>query len=149
MSPRLNSLRVEAHPAFRFVVQIDGNPEAVFTECTLPSLEVEVEEHKEGGFNTGTHLLPGRVKKGTITLKRGLASSSALLAWYRSVMEGQVADSRRQVSVILYDSQGEAVMRWDFGGAYPHKWSGPSLNSGSAEIAIEALELSFESVTVS
>jgi phage tail-like protein len=149
MSPRLDKPRVEAHPAFRFVVQIDGNPEAVFTECTLPSLEVEVEEHKEGGYNTGTHLLPGRVRKGTITLKRGLTSSSALLAWYRAVMEGQVGASRRQVSVVLYDSQGEAIMRWDFDGAYPHKWSGPSLSAGSSEVAIETLELSFESVEVS
>jgi phage tail-like protein len=149
MSPGRSAPRPEAHPAFRFVVQIDGISEAVFTECTLPSLEVEVEEHKEGGFNTGTHLLPGRVTKGTVVLKRGLASSSALLAWYTAVMEGQIGSARRQVSVILYDSQGEPVLRWDFGGAYPHKWSGPTLNAGSNEIAIESLELSFESVTVS
>jgi phage tail-like protein len=149
MSPRFSGSRPEAHPAFRFVVQIDGIAEAVFTECTLPSLEVEVEEHKEGGFNTGTHLLPGRVTKGTVELKRGLTSSSALLAWYAAVMEGQIATARRQVSVMLYDSQGEPVLRWDFSGAYPHKWSGPTLNAGSNEIAIESLTLSFESVTVS
>ena len=141
--------RPEAHSAFRFAVQIDGIAEAFFTECTLPTLEVEVEEQKEGGFNEGTHLLPGRVKKGTVTLRRGLATSSALLGWYTAVMQGQVRESRRQVSVILYDSLGDQVMRWDFGGAYPHKWSGPTLNAASNGIAIESLELSFESVTVS
>ena len=143
------SKRPEAHPAFRFAVQIDGITEALFSECTLPSLEVEVEEEKEGGFNRGTHLLPGRVKKGSLTLKRGLTTSSALLAWYVDVMQGLVQENLRQVSVILYDSLGEQVMRWDFSGAYPNKWSGPKLNSAANEIAIETLELSFESVTVS
>jgi phage tail-like protein len=143
------SKRPEAHPAFRFAVQIDGITEAVFSECALPSLEVEVEEEKEGGFNRGTHLLPGRVKKGSLTLKRGLTTSSALLAWYVDVMQGKVQENLRQVSVILYDSLGEQVMRWDFSGAYPNKWSGPKLNSASNEIAIETLELSFQSVTVS
>ncbi len=143
------SKRPEAHPAFRFAVQIDGITEALFSECTLPSLEVEVEEEKEGGFNRGTHLLPGRVKKGSLTLKRGLTTSSALLAWYVDVMQGLVQENLRQVSVILYDSLGEQVMRWDFSGAYPNKWSGPKLNSAGNEIAIETLELSFESVTVS
>ena len=141
--------RPEAHPAFRFVVQIEGVTEAVFTECTLPSLEVEVEEEKEGGFNDGTHLLPGRVKKGTVVLKRGLTTSSALLGWYTAVMQSQVQECQRQVSIILYDSLGDQVMRWDFSGAYPHKWSGPALKSDSNAIAIETLELSFESVVVS
>jgi phage tail-like protein len=65
------------------------------------------------------------------------------------VMQGKVQENLRQVSVILYDSLGEQVMRWDFSGAYPNKWSGPKLNSASNEIAIETLVLSFQSVTVS
>ena len=149
MSPGATGARPEAHPAFRFVVQIDDVDEAVFTECTLPSLEVEVEEEKEGGFNIGTHLLPGRVRRGTVTLKRGLTTSSALLSWYKDVMMGLVIEARREVSVVLYDSEGSAVMRWDFHGVYPHKWSGPTLTTGSTELAIESLELSFESVEVS
>jgi phage tail-like protein len=142
-------MQVEAYPAYRFAVQIEGITEAVFTECTLPALEVEVLEQREGGFNDGAHLLPGRVKKGTVALKRGIASASALMAWYSAVMQGQIIKSRRQVSVLLLDSLGETVMRWDFGGAYPVKWSGPALNAASKELAIETLELAFESVAVS
>lgn len=140
--------RAEAFAAFRFVVQIDGVAEAYFTECTLPNLEVEVEEEKEGGFNQGVHLLPGRVKRGTLTLKRGLAQSSALLSWYLEVMQGQVSKAKRQVSVMLYDSLGEPIVRWDLTGAFPSKWSGPSLGAAKSEIAIETLELAFESVNV-
>ncbi len=141
--------RPDAHPAFRFAVQIDGLGDARFTECTLPALEVEVEEQKEGGFNTGTHVLPGRVRKGSLILKRGLVNASDLLQWYSEVMQGQVGKARRQISITLLDSEGQPVMRWDFAGAYPNKWSGPELNAGSATIAIESLELSYESVSVS
>jgi phage tail-like protein len=137
-----------AHPAFRFVVQIDGIESATFTQCTLPSLEIEVEERKEGGFNDGTHILPTRVKKGTITLKRGMLSGTELLAWYLAVMSGQIAKSRRQVSIIMLDSQGEEIMRWDFAGVYPVKWTGPELDAASNKVAIEALELAYESLTV-
>ena len=35
-------MEVEAYPAFRFAVQIEGVTEAVYTECTLPSLEGDV-----------------------------------------------------------------------------------------------------------
>lgn len=140
--------RAEVHGAFSFVVQIDDIQEAVFTECTLPTLEVEVEEEKEGGYNDGTHLLPKRVKRGNLTLKRGLASGSTLLRWYMDVLQGDLSKTRRQVSVTLYDSQGTAVMRWDLSNAYPTKWTGPTLNAGNSSVAVETLELAYESLTV-
>ena len=84
-----------------------------------------------------------------MALKRGVARQSALLRWYSEVMQGQIAKSRRQVSVLLLDALGETVLRWDFSGAYPTKWSGPTLNSSSKELAVETLELTFENVTVS
>jgi phage tail-like protein len=49
---------------------------------------------------------------------------------------------------MLLDSLGEQLMRWDFIGAYPVKWSGPELDAASNQIAIEALELAYESLTV-
>lgn len=141
--------RADPYASFRFAVQIDGLTEARFTECTLPSLEVEIEEQKEGGYNAGTHVLPGRVRRGTLVLRRGIVSSSELLQWYSDIMQGQLGRARRQVSITLLDSQGQPVMRWDFQGAFPCKWTGPELNTASASIAIESLELAYESVLVS
>jgi len=142
----------DPYAAYPFVVEIGGVSGAAFTECTLPVLEVEVEEVKEGGFNSGTHLLPGRVKRGSMTLKRGLAKPDDLLKWYSSIAQGSI--ERRAVSVVFYDSQPgggggpKEVMRWNLAGAYPHKWTGPALNTASNQVAIETLEISFESVTV-
>ena len=141
--------RPDAHPAYRFSVQIDGLPGATFTECTLPALEVEIQEQKEGGYNVGSHPLPGRVRRGTLTLKRGVATGSDLMAWYNQVIQGQLMAARKQVSVTLLDDAGEPVIRWDFHMAFPTKWSGPELSAGSSAIAIESLELAYEMVTVS
>lgn len=145
--PKLDRSQL-AHPAFRFVVQIDGVEGATFTQCTLPTLEMEVEERQEGGYNDGTHILPKRVKRGTITLKRGMVSGTELLEWYLAVMAGEIAKSRRQVSIIMLDSMGEEIMRWDFAGAYPVKWTGPELDAASDKVAIETLELAYETLTV-
>jgi phage tail-like protein len=139
---------MEAHTAFRFTVEIGGIEEAVFSECSLPVLEVEIHEQKEGGYNSGAHLLPGPVKAGRITLKRGLAQSSDLLGWYRDVANGNVRDAERQISVVMYDSMLEEVMRWNFERAYPVKWTGPAFKTANSEIAIETLELAFAAVSV-
>ena len=143
--------RPEVHASFRFTVEFNGAAQGYFTECTLPTLEVEVEEQKEGGYNTGTHLLPGRVKRGTVTLKHGLTSSSELLRWYMKVLEGKsdVKFDRKKVSIIHHDCLGKPVMRWDFENAFPIKWSGPALDSSASRIAIETLELAFQWVMVS
>lgn len=144
-----NGKRVENHTAFRFTVQIDGIDEAVFTECTLPTLEIEVFEQKEGGYNTGSHQLPGPVKSGRITLKRGVTQSSELLQWYRDVASGQVAQAERSVSVVMYDSMLSEVMRWDFERAYPIKWTGPTFKTSDSAVAIETLELAFAEASIS
>ena len=143
------AMRNEVHAAFRFGVQIDGIDEAVFTECTLPALEVDVHEQKEGGYNTGGHFLPGVVKSGRITLKQGLASSAELLKWYRDVAAGNFKEALRNVSVVMYDSTLEEVMRWDFKDAYPVKWTGPTFKSSDSAMAIETLELAYAEVDFS
>lgn len=143
-----DSLRTDVLAAFRFVVQIDGINQATFTECTLPTLEIEVHQQAEGGLNHAIHQLPGRVKAGKITLKRGITASSELLQWYMDVAQGQIQDCQRDVSVILYNSQSQEVLRWNLEKAFPTKWSGPSFASGNSQAAIETLELAYHSLSV-
>jgi phage tail-like protein len=138
--------RADPYSSFRFAVQIDGIDEAVFSECTLPALEIDVHEQKEGGYNTGTHQLPGPVKGGRIILKRGITESSELLAMYMNVAAGNLVGVERQISVVMYDSKLTEVMRWNFLRAYPVKWSGPSFRTADNNIAIETLELVFSEV---
>lgn len=144
----MSSQRTEVHAAFRFAIQIDGITEAVFTECTLPSLEIDVTQQMEGGLNNAVHQIPGRVKVGKITLKRGITTASDLLTWYVDLAQGKIEDSERKVSVVMYDSLSEEVLRWNFQKAFPSKWSGPTFASATSQVAIETLELSYLSMDV-
>lgn len=133
---------IEAHGSFRFAVKAD-DIEATFTECTLPSLEVDVLEQKEGGYNHGTHLIAGPVKAGRLTLKRGIATTNELLKWYLDVANGDRKKAERNVSVIMFDSTGAEVIHLAFVAAYPVKWTGPSFKASDNQVAIETLELAF------
>ena len=136
----------DVHTAFRFVVKIDGINHAVFTECTLPNIEWEVEEVKEGGLNSYVHQLPGRRKASKITLKNGVGTGS-LLAWYKQTMAQTY--ERRPVTITLLDVAHQRVMDWNIKDAYPVKWTGPQLKADGNTVAVETLELACGEVTVS
>ena len=132
----------EGYGAFRFAVKIGGD-EAIFQECILPSLEVELSEQKEGGYNHGVHQVAGPVKAGRLTLKGGVAKSSAMLKWYLDVASGKRQAAERNISVIMYDSTLKPVLQLEFLRAFPVKWTGPAFKASDSSLAIETLELAF------
>ena len=132
------SMREALTSTFRFVVSIDDTAIAAFTECTLPSLELEIEKIKEGGLNTFVHQLPGMMKAAKLTLKNGVGISSDLQDWYLETMSGTF--TRKPISVSLLSSTKETVMTINISDAYPVKWSGPSLKTDENTIAIQTLE---------
>lgn len=129
-----------SHSSFRFSVAVDGINYAAFTEFTLPSLQVETQDIKEGGQNSFAHKLPIRVTAGTATLKHGIATDFTLLNWYMDVLKGDIAAATRQVTVVMYNELTVPMMTWAFRKAYPVKWGGPSFKSDSNGVAIEEIE---------
>ena len=132
--------------AFRFIVNLDGIPVGAFTECTLPTIEWDVEEIKEGGLNTYIHQLPGRRKSAKITLKNGVGVAKILLIWYTQNLSEKF--TRRKVTITLLDSLLIPIMILDIEGAYPVKWSGPQLKTDDNTVAIQTLELACGEITV-
>jgi phage tail-like protein len=103
-------------------------------------VESAVETFKEGGELRFEQQLVGPTKyPSRIVLKRGIAASEELWWWHQDVTAGFV--TRKDVSVVLLDSEGYEVRRWSFKGAVPVKWVGPQLRASSSEVAIETLEL--------
>jgi phage tail-like protein len=123
----------------RFYVQVDGVAQAVFTEVGGLAMEMVVEDVEEGGNNTFVHKLPGRCKVGNLTLKRGLTTSNDFLKWSMKLAQGTV--EKKNVSVILYNTDGTEALRWTFEQAYPVKWSGPQFKADDTSVAIETVEL--------
>jgi phage tail-like protein len=142
-----DQIRQLANAAFRFVVDVAGERQAAFTECSLPTLEWEVEEVKEGGLNQYTHSLPGRRKSARISLKNGVGKS-VLLEWYIQALAKQT--ERKKITITLLDHTAlKTVMVWNIENAYPIKWTGPQLKSSDNSIAIQTLELVCGNITIS
>ncbi len=140
---------IEIHASFRFTVNIDGMSYAAFTECTLPSLQVETQDIKEGGQNEYVHRLPMRIKAGSITLRHGITRDAEMLKWYLQVLNGDIAKATRTVEVIMYGADLKTLATWTFERAYPIKWSGPTLKTDDRALAIEVLELAHHGFSVS
>ena len=132
----------DPHMGLRFWVQLGQVEVAGFNECSGLKVETEVYEYQEGGLNTYTHKLPVRAKYQNITLKRGLDEGQDLYQWYVKAMNGQIG--RQNISIIVYDSLGKEIRRWNLQRAWPCKWSGPDLKSDKGSVAIETLEIAHE-----
>jgi phage tail-like protein len=123
---------------FRFMVEVEGTIQGVFTECAGLVATVAVEKWEEGGLNTYVHQFPGRTSFENLKLKQAVFASTELYDWFLEVAAGGRA--RKPISVILADSEGKEVRRWEFTGAFPIKWEGPALKVDSNEAAVESLE---------
>lgn len=133
------------HIAYRYVIEINGKRLAAFTECTLPTIEWEMEEVKEGGLNTYVHQLPGRRKASRLTLKQGVGKS-VLLDWYLKTLN-EIFEPR-DITITLLDITGVDVATWIVGRAYPIKWTGPQLKSDSNAVAIQTLEFACAEILI-
>jgi len=134
---------IDAYVGCRFYIQIEGVTQAMFTEISGLQIETEVFEYAEGGNNGYIHRLPGPIRIGNITLKRGIAGSDELFKWYMKIIRGK-KDDRRNLSVLIYDTEGHELQRWDFIKAYPVRWVGPTLDANNSLVAIETFELAHE-----
>lgn len=132
--------------SYRFEVTIDGVASlGTWTECSGLTAEYEVETYQEGGQNGFEHKIPGRLKFTNITLKRPLdAQSTKVAAWFSQL---QAKVQRHTASIAVYDGQKEEVVSWTLTGVVPVKWSGPSFDAGTNDVAVETLELAHQGFT--
>jgi phage tail-like protein len=126
------------------VAEISG----YFTECTGLGSESEVIEHKIMGPNNQTIVrkVPGRLKWGDVTLKRGITANLDFWDWRKKVEDGDVANARLAGSIYMHSQEGDIVAQWDFEAGWPSKISGPQVKSDSNEIGVEELTIVHEGI---
>ena len=121
--------RTDPYLSFNFLVEIEGLVVGGFSEVTGLTLEVEVEEYREGGLNSYVHKLAGPARyPNNLVFKHGLSDSDVLWAWHQKVVRGTI--QRKNGSIMLLDNAGEERWRWNFTDAYPVRWVGPDLRAG-------------------
>ena len=132
---------------YKFYLEIGGILVGEFLECGGLVIEREVHEIHEGGVNDYVHKRPGKLKLTNITLKRGLTYDRELWNWCRRGMyDGMV--TRKNMSIIIGNSEYLKVKQWDVFGAFPVKWELVSLNASTMEIAWEQIELAHNGFTL-
>ncbi|MDD7965482.1 phage tail protein [Actinomycetospora lemnae] len=123
-----------------------------FAECSGLDLDVELRELAEGGRNDGVVRRVGRVKAGTITLRRGMlvptaggGADGALWDWIGGMIAGTLPVPRYDGHVEVHDAAGRRVLaHWSFVRGLPAKVAGPALNAKTGEIALEELQIAHE-----
>jgi phage tail-like protein len=132
---------------FHFQLDIGGKVTGYFTEVGGLGSENEIIEHKV--VQDGREIvqkIPGRLKWGDITLKRGITSLMDIWDWRKSVEQGDIVGSRMNGSVIMLDQELNPVARWDFVRGWPSKVSGPQLQSDSNAFGVEELTIVHEGI---
>lgn len=130
--------------AGKFQVEIQGVTSASFREMQGLTAR-QVADYRAGNAATNTPLkVTGLNKYSNVTLKRGVTHDLSLWNWINGVMSGNVHPAT--VVINLLDEADNPVLHWRLGNARPRKWSGPVLNAGPAQIAIEELVLAYEEI---
>jgi phage tail-like protein len=130
----------------RFQFSVDGKTIGAFTEVSGLSVQIDVEELAEGGQNSYTHRLLGRMSWPNLVLKRGVTDTDALFAWLGECSGEGLTRNGNKVSplngkVSVLTASGEPLRTWEFTGAKPVKWTGPRLAASASELAVEELEV--------
>lgn len=131
-----------------FSIDVGGKITGFFTEVSGLGSETEIVELKIMGEGNQeiVRKIPGRLKWGDVTLKRGITTNKDLWDWRKLVEDGQVTSARQNGSIYMYDQEGTVVAQWDFIAGWPSKISGPSPKSDSNEIALEEMTIVHEDI---
>lgn len=153
MANRVNETVRYPFTAFNFAVEIPvpGVSErvcsAAFAECDGLEMTMEVKTLREGGNNSRQLRLAGPVSYGQLTLKRGMTATFDLWDWFAAVLIN--ARLRADATVVLFAGDGRTErVRFLLSRCLPVKLKAPALNAKDGLVAIEELQLAYESLTL-
>ena len=137
-----------------FLVEVDGVEIGRFMEVTGLEVEIGVETIEEGGQNGFAHKLPGRMTWPNLVLRRGVTQNDSLFKWLNKSSGDGFAGAgnklkRSSAAVTLLSASGSRLRAWNFDGAFPVKWKGPSFAAASGEMAVEELEIAHHGFSAS
>lgn len=139
--------------AFNFSVEInvpDVSPKvcnASFSECDGLEMTQEVKTIREGGNNGEQIRLPGPHSFGQLTLKRGMTASFELWDWFAATVTRPTLRADAEVVLLAADGQTERA-RFILTRCLPVKLKAPALNAKDGMVAIEELQLAYQSLTL-
>jgi phage tail-like protein len=144
--------RDDPRPAYNFQVivnDVSNDGSAVsgsFSEVSGLEVEVPPIEYRNGSEPNTKRKIPGLQRYTDITLKRGITGHVEFWNWLVEALNGLVR--RTSGSIVLLDENRQEAMRWNFDRAWPCKYTGPGLNAGNNEIAMETVVICCEQLRI-
>jgi phage tail-like protein len=144
--------------AFNFRIEIDvALPDnkimvcdAAFQECDGLEMTMEIKTIREGGNNATQIRLAGPMSYGQLTLKRGMTANFDLWDWFGAMLRPGGASLRagRADVIILAPDRHTERARFTLSRCIPVKLKAPPLNARDGVIAIEEMQLAYESLSL-
>jgi len=136
-------------PKFYFSVQLSDDIEVKFQEVTDLESETKPIEYRHGNSPVSAPIkMPGIAKFGNVTMRKGIfVNDTKFWTWYNEIKKNTI--KRRTVVINLLDETGTPKMVWTLNNAFPTKITGTDLKAEGNDVAIESLELAYETVEVS
>jgi phage tail-like protein len=134
-------------PKFHFQVKWDDS-EVAFQEVSGLDIEAQTIEYRAGNSPVfSTVKMPGLLKTGTITMKKGVfKSDNAIFNWFAEIKMNSI--TRKSLTISLLDEEHNPTMVWKVRNAFPVKVSSTDLKAEGNEVAVETLELAFEGLEI-
>ncbi|MCI1648222.1 MAG: phage tail protein [Bacteroides sp.] len=136
-------------PRFYFRVRFSDSLEATFQEVSGLDNNQEIKYRSGDGRNFQSIKMPGIVKYGNVSLKKGLFKGGQnSWEWLSRIKTNTV--ERQSVTILLVDESGSPTMTWTLKNAFPVKVMGVDMHadSGVEEIRVDGVEMAHEGIEV-
>ncbi len=110
---------------------------------------LDTQDISVGGASGQHQTLPGRKHWPSLILQGVVAANDkSFFDWFNGVQIGTIGQSRASGHIRLkHGASKTPVATWDFVGAYPIKYTGPTLDTNSTLLAFETIELTHQGLT--
>ena len=137
--------------AFNFNVNLTLSDDSLkitgaFSECSGLEITMTPKTIREGGNNRAQIHLVGPISYGQLSLKRGMADDS-LWKWFDIAMQPGKARTRASGQIeLLAEERSTIRAKFVITGCLPIKLRAPAMNAASGQIAVEELQIAYETL---
>lgn len=135
-------------PKFYFSVTLGDNDAVSFQEVDGLESETQPIEYRHGNSPVFYPIkMPGLGRVGNVTMRKGIfVNDSNFWDWYNEIKLNTIA--RRTVVISLLDEEGNPKTTWTLNNAWPTKITGTDLKSEGNEVAVESIEIAYETLVI-
>lgn len=135
-------------PKFYFSVQLGDDKDVKFSEVNGLEADIKSIEYRHGNSPVFYPIkMPGLGSVTNVTMRKGIFVKDAKFwAWFSDIKMNII--KRRSVVINLLDEAGAPKMVWTLHNAWPTKVTGTDLKSEGNEVAVESIELAYETLEV-